>query len=296
LKRRILVVNLIDWSKSFVDDDGSFYCGTTAEQKEKAGEVVQHADLVIFSSDTHPMRSSEFSINGGLYPAHNVVRYFDSGPESEYFVTKSGRGMRLGSRTMSPELTAEIQKHLKGRRTGVIAPKEVFYQDGADQPWFLPGDVEKSFNARIATADNFISGALDYIVAPKHAFDATRLESDIVLPKSVAEGIPSTNFNVFSLLRLRYPADKHEFVFVNTGVVEGICRLHTSIGLRQMFKSSRVINLTDATTPLAGIGLGFETPEQSRDAAMRICRDVGVEYMTTNEFLKGFNGGDWRRN
>lgn len=294
MRKQVIIVNLIDWSKSFVDDNGSFFCGTTAAQKERAGEVAELGDLVVFSTDTHPLGSDEFAVNGGLYPAHNVVGHLDKNHEFEYFVTKSGERLKLGEKTMSSELTTEIQKHIEGRRKGMIVPKEIYYQDGVSQPWFSPHDVEENFNTKIVKGDDFLNGSLDYVIAPKHAFDATRLESDIVLPGKVAEGIPAVNFNIFSLLRLKYPVDEYELTFVNTGVVEGICRLHTSIGLRQMFKSSRVINLTDATTPLAGIGMGFDTPEQSRDAAMRVCKDVGVEYMTTDEFLREYDNGSPR--
>ena len=290
MKERVLIVNLIDWSRSFVDEDGSFYCGTTRDQKENAGKVVKHADLVIFSSDAHPIQSSEFAINKGLYPAHNVVLQSDVGPEFEYFVSPKDEHVKLGRRTMSPALTEDIGKHLAGRTRGMIVPKEVYYQDGVKEPWFSPMNIERSFGADIIEPYDFMGGEFDYIVAPKHTFDATRLESDYTLPRRVAGKVPNMNYNVFSLLRERYPSDTCDLVFVNTGVVEGICRLHTSIGLRQMFKTSRIVNLTDATTPLAGIGLGFETPEQSRDAAMRVCRDVGVEYTTTEEFLHWFSG------
>ncbi|MEW5747704.1 MAG: hypothetical protein AB1793_02805 [Candidatus Thermoplasmatota archaeon] len=290
MKEQVLIVNLIDWSRSFVDEDGSFYCGTTRDQKENAGKVVEHADLVIFSSDAHPVQSKEFAINSGLYPAHNVVLRSSTGPDFEYFVSAAGEAMRLGGRTMSPALTEDIGRHLRRRARGMIVPKEIYYQDGAEVPWFLPSDMERSFGTDAIGPDDFLEGDYDYIVAPKHTFDATRLESDYTLPRMVGEGIPAMNCNVFSLLRQRYPSSAFDLIFVNTGVVEGICRLHTSIGLRQMFKTSRIVNLKDATTPLAGIGLGFETPEQSRDAAMRVCKDVGVEYSTTEEFLHWFNG------
>jgi hypothetical protein len=290
LKEHVLVVNLIDWSKSFVDEDGSFYCGTTHDQKENAGRVIEHADLVIFSSDAHPVQSSEFAINRGLYPAHNVILRSPVGPDFEYFVSAKGETAKLGGRTMSPALTDDIGRHLTGRTRGMIVPKEVYYQDGAVEPWFFPSDIERSFETDMIGPESFAEGDYDYIVAPKHTFDATRLESDFTLPGRVADGIPAVNYNIFSLLRRKYPPSAYDLVFVNTGVVEGICRLHTSIGLRQMFKTSRIVNLTDATTPLAGIGLGFDTPEQSRDAAMRVCKDVGIEYSTTEEFLHWFNG------
>lgn len=77
-------------------------------------------------------------------------------------------------------------------------------------------------------------------------------------------------------------------MFVNTGVVEGICRLHSGVGLRQMFKSSRIVNLADAATPLFGVGIGYESARQSREACTRVCRDVGIECATTAQFLRSW--------
>ena len=108
------------------------------------------------------------------------------------------------------------------------------------------------------------------------------------LRPDLPEGVPSLNFNVFSLLKKKFPSDTYELVFINTGVVEGICRLHTSIGLRQMFPFDRIINISNATTPLYGVGLGYNSAEESRQASTRVCKDIGIEYMTTEECLKEF--------
>jgi len=288
MKKQVLVVNLVDWSRSFVDADGSFYCGTSEGQKENTGKVVELAHLVIFSTDLHPVTSREHAINGGLYPAHNAIRPAEYGPDFIYLVDATGNRLKLGDKTMSPVLTAPLQARLKGRKAGIIVPKQVYYQDGSRKPWCAPEDVEATFGSSIIEPEAFVRGRYQYIIAPKQYYDATRLDSNTVFPRKVPKGIPAENLNVFSLLMSKYPEDKYELIFVNTGVVEGICRLHTSIGLKQMFPRSRVINLTDATTALSGVGLGYDTPEQSRDACTRVCRDVGVEYMTTEEFLRKF--------
>ncbi|MFQ6010254.1 MAG: hypothetical protein ACE5J7_03995 [Candidatus Aenigmatarchaeota archaeon] len=290
----ILVANLIDWSKSFVDENGTFYCGTTEEQKKRAVDVVNEADLVIYEADLHPVFADEFSINKGLYPAHNLPKPWEYEPDFVYNIAPNGENQKLGDKTLSPQLTETIRECLKKRKTGIIVPKEVYYQGGVEKAFCKPEDIEKTFEAKIITSDQFYHaiGYHDYIIAPKKYFDATRLDSDMMLPKKVDEGIPSVNYNVFSLLKqkwLTFPLD-YKMTFVNTGVVEGICRLHTSIGLKQMYPKSRVINLTDATTPLSGIGLGYETAEQSRDACTRVCKDIGVEYMSTDEFLKEYGG------
>jgi hypothetical protein len=291
MRERILIVTLVDWSKSFVDEDGSFYSGTTTRQKSNAAVAAELADMVVFSTDMHPVTSEENAINGGLYPAHNIGGFWRYSRDFVYFKTPSGKRLTLGAKTLSPELTLEIEATLRDRKSSIIVPREVYFQGGTRKPWISPNEVEKTFGKKISSAKGFVKGDQTFITAPKQYFDATRLDSDIALPGGAPAGIPRANYNVYSLLKLRYPAESYELIFVNTGVVEGICRLHTSIGLRQMFKSSRVINLTDATTPLVGAGLGFGTAQQSRDAYVRVCRDVGVEYMSTAKFLSTFRKG-----
>ena len=288
MKEKVLIVTLVDWSKSFVDQNGSFYSGTTVSQKKNAASATEVADMVIFNTDLHPTTSEENAINGGLYPAHNIGGFWRYGPEFVYFVTPAGKELLLGTKTMSPELTAEIQAALRNRKAAIIVPRDVYYQSGTKKPWISPRDVERTFGGKVVSLRAFLRGDQTYVIAPKQYFDATRLDSDVTLPSKRHPGIPAINYNVYSILAKKFPKEDFELVFVNTGVVEGICRLHTSIGLRQMFKSSRVINLTDATTPLVGEGLGFGTAQQSRDAYVRVCKDVGVEYMTTAKFLRAF--------
>src|SRR3989344_1474325 len=95
-----IVANLIDWSKSFVDDNGSFYCGTTEEQKRNAAAIVEIADLVINTTDLHPVNAPEFNTNGGLYPSHNLVSPGRFDEEFEYTTSPQGK-LKLGSKTVS---------------------------------------------------------------------------------------------------------------------------------------------------------------------------------------------------
>ena len=171
------------------------------------------------------------------------------------------------------------------RKTGLIVPRSVYFQAGAKEPFCKPEDIEKTFDEKIITAEEFIKGNYDYIIQPKQFFDATKLVSDVELPDASIGGVPDVNYSVYSLIKQKFPADKYDLVFVNTGVVEGICRLHTSIGLAQMFPFDRHINVTDATTALYGIGLGYETSEESRAACIRVCKDIGIEYLSTEEVL-----------
>ncbi len=288
-KKTIKIVNLIDWSRSFVDENGSFYCGTTVEQKRNAARIVEKGDLVIYSADLHPITAPEHTINGGLYPVHNAVKPWQYGPDFIYNITPAGEKLPLGDKTLSPQLTSILYESASaGRQTGMLVPREVYFQADGGSPFCWPKDIEDTFDAKIVTSEDLLYGDYAFIIAPKQYFDATRLDSEIVLPPARMPGIPDQNFNVFSLLKKKFPADGYELVFINTGVVEGICRLHTSIGLRQMFPVDRIINISDATTPLYGVGLGYETAEQSRVASMRVCRDIGIEYRTTEECLEEF--------
>jgi hypothetical protein len=292
-KQIIRVCNLIDWSKSFVDENGSFYCGTTDGQKRNAAEIIERSELVIATMDLHPVSAPEHAVNGGLYPVHNAVKPWEYGPDFVYMKNQDDKELQLGDKTLSPELTgilsdAASASNASKEKGGLIVPREVYFQ-GENQTIFChPEDIEATFHQKIITKDDFLEGDFDYITAPKQYFDATRLDSVISLPDVKIKGVPTQNFNIYSLLKKKFPLDKYELVFINTGVVEGICRLHTSIGLRQMFPFDRIINISNATTPLYGIGLGYKTAEESRQASTRVCKDIGIEYMTTEECLKEF--------
>lgn len=287
-KKVIRICNLIDWSKSFVDENGSFYCGTNIEQKRNAAEIIKRADLVINNMDLHPVTAPEHAVNGGLYPVHNAVKPWEYGPDFVYMITPEGEALRLEDKTVSPELTGILSDAATRGRKGIIVPRGVYFQGESHTPFCTPRDIEETFKKRIISKEEFLEGDYDYITAPKQYFDSTRLDSDISLPQDDIKGVPPKNFNVYSLLKIKFPPDTYELVFINTGVVEGICRLHTSIGLRQMFPFDRIINISDATTPLYGVGLGYETADQSRQASARVCKDIGIEYMTTEECLNEF--------
>jgi len=286
-KKIIRISNLIDWSKSFVDENGSFYCGTTDEQKQNAARIIQQSDLVINNMDLHPVTAPEYSTNGGLYPVHNLVKPWQYTPDFIYNISPQGEALSLGDKTLSPQLTdilneAAVQ-HQKG---GIIVPRGVYFQGEYITPFCIPEDIEQTFKQQIITSNQFIEGDYHYITAPKQYFDATRLDSDTALPSAQYKNIPQNNYNVYSLLKRKFPSQYYNLIFINTGVVEGICRLHTSIGMRQMFPFDRIINISDATTPLYGVGLGYRTADESRKASMQVCRDIGIEYMTTEECLK----------
>jgi hypothetical protein len=288
IKETVRISNLIDWSQSFVNKNGSFYCGTTDEQKYNAAKIIRLADIVINNMDLHPVTAPEHAVNGGLYPVHNAVKPWQYGEDFIYMKTPEGMFLELANKTLSPDLTEILSEAASPRKGGMLVPRGVYFQGENRTAFCRPEDIEETFNYKIITRQDFLDGDYDYIVAPKQYFDATRLDSDISLPDDEMDGVPMQNFNIYSLLKRKFPSDKYDLIFINTGVVEGICRLHTSIGMRQMFPFDRIINISNATTPLYGVGLGYDTAEQSRQASSQVCRDIGIEYMTTEECLQEF--------
>jgi hypothetical protein len=238
--------------------------------------------------DLHPVTAPEHSVNGGLYPVHNAVKPWHYDENFVYMKTPDGKFLQLEDKTLSPKLTGILNEAVMPRKDGIIVPRGVYFQGENNTAFCRPEDIEETFNSHIITIENFLRDEYDYIIAPKQYFDATRLDSDLSLPDDHIDGIPEHNFNIYSLLKTKFPSDKFELVFINTGVVEGICRLHTSIGMRQMFPFDRIINISNATTPLFGVGLGYDTAEESRQASIQVCKDIGIEYMTTDECLDKF--------
>ena len=287
-KKVIRISNLIDWSKSFVDENGSFYCGTTPEQKQNSAKIIGLSELVISNLDLHPVTAPEHSVNGGLYPVHNAVKPWQYGPDFIYNLTPEGEKQRLEDKTLSPRLTGILSEAVSHRYGGIIVPRSVYFQGENNSVFCTPADIEETFGQKIITKEEFIEGNFQYITAPKQYFDATRIDSDISLPQDDIDRVPQQNFNVYSLLKKKFPPARYQLIFINTGVVEGICRLHTSIGMRQMFPFDRIINISDATTPLYGVGLGYKTPDESRRASTQVCKDIGIEYLTTEECLEEF--------
>lgn len=272
MKRLYVGVN-IDWSKSFVDSNGGFYCGTTDEQKSLTARLMPHLDLVVSTTDFHSIRGREFKMNGGMWPLHNVAEFRD--------LDVTAFGLEQG-KTISPEQTETIDREINKTKSGIIVPRHVYFQDGND-PSFSPATVERAFGEKIITANEFISGEFTYVVAPKVHYDATTVLSARAMPQNHLEGIPDEEFTVFDLIQEKY-AGQREIVYIGTGVVDNICRHYTTTGLRQKY-GARVINVIGATTELYGIGLGFTERHQTRVACERIQRDIGIEHKTLDEVL-----------
>jgi hypothetical protein len=276
-KQKLYIGVNIDWSKSFVDPNGGFYCGTTDEQKALAAKLMPYLDLVINTTDFHSINSREFKINGGLWPLHNVAEFRR--------IKVTDYGLKEGT-TISPEQTEVINKMINKTKSGIIVPKHVYFQDSKKLS-FTPETVEEALQERIITADEFLRENFTYIISPKMHFDGTAEISQILLPQDKIPRVPNLEFTVFDLIEEKYGKKREEeieIVYVNTGVLDNICRHYTSTGLKQKY-GHRVVNIIGATTELYGVGLGFEERHQTRLACERIQKDIGVEHKTLDEMI-----------
>jgi len=268
---------LVDWGKAFVDKNGSFYCGTTEEQKDRAVEVNKEADLLVYVTDVHSRDASEFIVNGGLYPAHNLVKKDQANLEE--------LGIEEG-KTASPELTDKLNNIVKTKKAGLIVPRHVFFQnyDGGDnfKPAFTFEDVEETFGVKKLDAKEYLEGGIDYIINAKHMFNGAFLQSTEWMGK--VPGVPDIEMNAFTLLKQQYGLG--EGLQLNfTGVVMGICLYQSATGARQIFPRSEVNVIADACTHLVYEPLGIKTEEQGNEVAKAMCQQVGVNYLTTEEFM-----------
>jgi hypothetical protein len=276
--RRLYVGVNIDWSKSFVDPNGGFYCGTTEEQKRLAAKLMPYMDLVINTTDFHSINGKEFKTNGGNWPLHNVAEFRKLNPK-DY-------GLPEGA-TLSPEQTEIIDREVNKARVGIVVPRHVYFQDGKSLS-FTPELVEEAFGEKIITPEDFMREQFTYIISPKNHFDGTLTLGERALPKTKADRVPDQEYTVFDLIQEKY-GTTHEIVYVGTGVIDNICRHYTTTGLKQKY-GCRVVNIIGATTELYGIGLGFDEKHEARAACEKIQKDIGIEHKTLEEMLTELEG------
>jgi hypothetical protein len=277
MKTKIISV-IVDLTETFVDPDGSFYCGTTPEQKLNAARLARLADWNLSCPDLHPMTSLEFNINGGLYPIHSVPR------PDELDLARYG----LAGKSVRPRLTKVLHDAIDHSRASIYVPRQVYFQERDDSLSYTPDDVEVTFDLPIITAEQFLDKDFTYLIQPKFFFDATRLTVDPKINRKLDDPrIPAINENAFSLIKRKYGRD-NSLVFVVPSVVENICTHHIASGIRQEFPDARVIVPSDATTPLAGVGLGFTHPSEVAAACAALAVDIGIEYKTTDEIVSEF--------
>jgi len=275
---------LVDWGKAFVDKDGNFYCGTTEEQKDNAVLILKEADLIVYASDVHSRNSMEFIANGGIYPAHNIVGLYTPQDADRLSV---GDG-----KTVSPQLTDKLYDLVKDKNSGLIVPRHVFFQDYNGEPDFIPAftfqDVVAAFDVPKLNPQEFLDGGIEYVVNAKHMFNGASLQStewmDHIPGKPKVAGVPSMEMNVFTLLKQQY-GQGEGLQFDVTGVVIGICIYQTASNLRQLFPKADINVIADGCTHLVYAPLGIATPEQGDQVASAMCKQVGVNYVKTVDYL-----------
>ena len=57
MKKTVYVGVNIDWSKSFVDENGGFYAGTSQAAKELTARLMPYMDIVVNTTDFHSIKS-----------------------------------------------------------------------------------------------------------------------------------------------------------------------------------------------------------------------------------------------
>ncbi|MBM3199548.1 hypothetical protein FJZ53_01335 [Candidatus Woesearchaeota archaeon] len=274
------ITTWVDWGKAFVDDNGSFYAGTTLKQKQNAKKASEGSNMYILLSDVHTKESSEFAVNGGLYPVHNLL--LKDQPHANKLGVPEGK-------TTSPQLTDMLLELVKDKRAGLIVPRHVFFQDYNGEPAekvkpaFSFKDVEETFGIRKLDAEECLDGGIEYVVNAKHFFNGAGLQSTEWLGH--VEGVPDMEMNIFTLLKQRYGLGKGLEFNIN-GVVMGICIYQTASGIRQIFPKSEVNIILDASTHLLVKELGFSKKKKADDAITAMCKQVGINYLTTKDYIK----------
>ena len=273
---------LVDWGKSFVDTNGSFYCGTTDEQKGRAAQILNtNHDLTIFFSDVHSRGSWEFEQNGGPYPVHNIT---DKDALALSDIVKG--------KTASPQLTDNLLNIVAGKKSGLWVPRSVFFQDWPYnvKPVYSLKDVENTFGVRRLTQMDPQDWLADkmYLVNAKHLFNGAAVE--LTGPFSHYDGIPDNEDNLVSMLRRSCDHYDHPqgkgLQFDVTGVVMGICIYQTASGIFQLFPKSTVNVIADSCTQLIYEPLGFKDSESANAAVKSMCMQLsGVHYISTAEYL-----------
>lgn len=268
---------LVDFSESFTDKNGSFYSGTTDLQKENAVEINKSADETIYLIDIHTKKSLEFAVNGGLYPVHNLIN-----SDWKYV---NDLGIEDG-KSVSPQLTALLYDTVKSKKSGLIVPRHVFFQDYNGEKNFIPSfsfrDVEETFGVKKLDSQRYLDEEVEYVVNAKHMFNGAALQATDWMGNFV--DIPEKEMNIFSLIKEKY-GQGQDLEFDISGVVMGICIYQTATGLRQIFPKSKINVIADACTHLVYAPLGFENEGIANDAAKRMCAQVGINYLTTREYL-----------
>ena len=278
---------LVDWSRAFVDPDGSLYCQTTEEQKDTAVRLLKKGDtdLFVYAVDVHPNGSSEFLANGGRYGAHNLVA-FDT-PDYYDQATLEGLGIKEGQ-TASCRLTQKLEDVVGRLPSGLVVPRHIFFQDYDAEPLeefkapFTMEDVADTFKVPFLEPQNFLDGDYKYVINAKHMFDG--IANDSYQWAGDIKGVPGMEMNVFTLLKQMYGLGKN-IEFNITGVVAGICIQNTMMGLRQRYSSSKINVISDAVTHLLIPAIGWSDQDAANLAMKKMCMKFDANYISSAEYL-----------
>lgn len=249
---------LVDWTQTFVDEGASFYGGATEEEKDKACVIIDKCDKVVSFCDVHTKESKEFVTNGGIYPPHALV----------------DDDLSYCAQNASCRLTKKLQDKInaKNLKAGLVIPNNVTYQT-PDHP--IPREaIVKSFD-NLPVIEKISETGYDYMVSAKQFFNGTQLQH---LPY----GDNAKEFSAANILQYQYGKGDGVTFYV-TGVVTGICIIHTTCGLKQMFPNAKVVIVKDACHPLIGEMFGITSVEHNDVVIKGICGQVGILYQDLAE-------------
>lgn len=276
---------LVDWSRAFVDKNGTLYCGTTDAHKDIAAMLMKDADLYVYVVDVHSEKSPEFLANEGKHPTHNLVgfdmpNYYDE-------ATLKRLGIEEG-KTASCRLTQKLDDIVSKLPSGLIVPRHVFLQSYDAEPLnqvkaeFSFDDAEKTFGVKRLNSGEFLGGAIKYVINAKHKYDGTGRKSTEWMGH--IEGVPDMEMNVFTLLQQKYGQGR-DLEFNLTGVVSGICVYRTAGGLAEDFQRAKINVIADAVTHLLVPQLGLADEDTASLVIKKMCQQLGVNYITSAQYL-----------
>ena len=259
---------VVDFSRSFSLENGSFYAGTTAEERRIAAEIVKKAQRTIYACDVHAQNAPEFSSEGGLFPKHHILCADDA--------------------ALSPSVIPEVAEVVKEKEGRIIVPRHVYFQSGnlrkAD---FTNEQLEAEFGLKMfdMEKDEFKPGKVEFLVNGKCMYNGASVYecnadcADATLPKG--------EVNAFSLLkRENYLGEG--FTFVVVGCVYSICLLNTAAGIKQQFPRSSVVICSDSATAFPPTEMMKEKGLSWNDMIAPIVGQIGIEVKLSKDVLQMF--------
>lgn len=277
--KEVLVNVCVDMSESFSTPSGSFYVGTTDPEIANAVKLAAASHLFIYSCDVHCADTLEFEANGGTFPPHNLIL---SDP-----TTLKSAGVPDG-KSASPKPVFALCEALRGRPSGIIAPRHVFFQSGKERPDFSIPDLEAAFGTKwIHDSAEISSGRCTYVISGVTLLNGATLH---ILRSQAGvhyEGVPDSDCNVFALLREKY-GHGTGLHFVVTGAILSISVYQTASNIKQMLPKAKVTIAWDACTPLPR----KEEEKDEKDwvdIVDKMSRQIGITVTTTESVLSSMN-------